>query len=91
MTESHRKLLDNFHKLEAENRRLKEKCDKQATILISAFPEKSGSFFITGASSGRDKNGLPEVIHVCPSYGSDVLRTYRIEILNVHQTTKGEK
>lgn len=42
----------------------------------NAFAEKHfGVFFICGYAGEMDSNGMPESIHVCPAYGSDV--TYR--------------
>lgn len=31
-----------------------------------------GVFFICGEAGERDQNGIPERIHICPAYGSDV-------------------
>ena len=31
-----------------------------------------GVFFICGEAGERDRNGIPEHIHICPAYGSDV-------------------
>ena len=54
--------------LEAENEKLKD-------ILRKVFPEKSGSYFICG-ESGDKKDGLPETILICPSYGLDGFQAY---------------
>jgi hypothetical protein len=56
--------------LEAEIERLKMKCDKQAMMLRRIFPDRyAGVFFICGEGGEKDRNGLPERIHVCPAYG----------------------
>lgn len=40
------------------------------------FAEKHyGVYFICGEAGEKDQNGIPEQIHVCPAYGSDI--TYR--------------
>ena len=31
-----------------------------------------GVFFICGEAGEKDQNGIPEHIHICPAYGSDV-------------------
>jgi hypothetical protein len=42
----------------------------------NVFPEKLfGVFFICGEAGEKDINGIPEEVHICPAYGSDV--TYR--------------
>ena len=39
----------------------------------NAFATKQfGVFFICGEAGERDSNGIPEHIHICPAYGSDV-------------------
>jgi hypothetical protein len=39
----------------------------------NVFPEKLfGVFFICGEAGEKDSNGIPERIHICPAYGSDV-------------------
>ena len=49
--------------LEVENLRLKN-------ILRRLVPDRfPGIFFICGEGGKKDVNGLPERIHVCPSYG----------------------
>ena len=57
--------------------RLKEKCDKQATMLRRLFPDKyDGFYFICGEIGSKDNNGLPDHILVCPAFGSDCIETY---------------
>jgi hypothetical protein len=59
-----------YEDLEAEIKRLQEKCDKQAKILQAAFPEQSGHYFICGEGGVLDKNGLPEMILISPTFGA---------------------
>jgi hypothetical protein len=43
----------------------------------NAFAEKHpGVYFICGEAGEKDANGMPEYIHTCPSYGSDVSYVY---------------
>lgn len=46
-------------------------------ILQHTFAQKTGVFFICGASENKDDLGLPETIMVCPTYGSDIIQLYR--------------
>jgi len=40
----------------------------------NAFAEKHfGVFFICGESGEKDSNGIPEEVHICPAYGSNVV------------------
>lgn len=36
-----------------------------------------GIFFICGESGEKDRNDLPERIHVCPAYGCDWFQIYQ--------------
>jgi len=73
-TEATRKaLLDAQEEIE----RLRDKCDKQATVLKAAFPEQSGGFFICGESGEKDRNGMPNKLLVCPAYGLDWFVVYK--------------
>jgi hypothetical protein len=48
-------------------------------IVEHAYPEKTGSFFICGASPVGD-DGLPDAVSICPSYGVGWSATYtRVE------------
>ena len=47
------------------------------TVLHSAFPEKSGRYFISGQGGDVDKNGLPDRVSICPAYGVDWAVNYR--------------
>ncbi len=60
-----------------EIERLKEKCDKQVEILRSAFPEKSGSYFICGSGGEKDANNLPETLLISPMYGAGWFASYK--------------
>lgn len=63
--------------LEAEVARLKDKCDRQAMMLRRLFPDQSpDTYFICGEGGGKDGNGLPERVHVCPAYGCDFSEVY---------------
>jgi len=56
---------------------LKEENEKLKNILKKVFPEKSGHYFICGEGGGTDSMGLPEYIHVTPTYGLDGFATYK--------------
>lgn len=51
--------------------------DKIDVYIRSAYPEKSGYYFICGEGGTKDDNGLPERIHVCPAYGVDWSMAYQ--------------
>jgi hypothetical protein len=53
-----------------------ERADKLAQILRHAYPERSGSFFISGAGPIGD-DGLPETVSICPAFGADWSVIYR--------------
>lgn len=60
-----------------EIERLRGKCDKQAMILRRLNPENFPDiYFICGEAGEKDKNGMPEKIHVVPSYGVDFSYEY---------------
>jgi hypothetical protein len=66
-----------IQRLEAEIERLKKKCNMQALILRHINPERNpDTFFISGFSAQRDKNGLPERIEIVPAYGCDWAQIY---------------
>ena len=54
-----------------------KKVEKYETILKHAMAEKTGVFFICGASGEKDSMGLPEKIMVCPAYGLDGFAAYK--------------
>lgn len=69
--------MEEIEELRAEVKRLKEKCDMQARVLMSLAPDRCpGVLFITGHLGTKDKNGLPEKILVCPAYGLDWAEIY---------------
>jgi len=60
-----------------EIQRLKDKCDKLATMLRRVFPEKfSGTYFICGEAGEKDSNGMPKSIFVAPAFGVDFSYEY---------------
>ena len=63
-------------RLDAEIEKLRSQNERLKTILRHLFPEKSGKFFICGATNERDDYGLPTTILVCPAYGADGAATY---------------
>ncbi len=62
-------------KVSAEITRLREENEKMKYFLRhNVFAEKQyGVYFICGEGGEKDQNGIPEQIHVCPAYGSDVV------------------
>ena len=43
----------------------------------TGLAEKMGDiYFISGEGGEKDKNGLPDRIHVCPAYGVDWFQVY---------------
>jgi hypothetical protein len=40
------------------------------------YPEHTGYYFICGEGGTKDDNGLPERLHVCPTYGADWMMLY---------------
>lgn len=63
--------------LQAEITRLKAKCDRQAILLQRIYVEHNpGVYFIAGEGGEKDRNGMPERIHVCPAYGCDWSMVY---------------
>lgn len=70
--------LAALHKEAAEEiKRLREKCDMQTMILRRLTPEHyPDTFFITGMTGTKDRNGLPENLLVCPAYGVDFSCVY---------------
>jgi hypothetical protein len=45
-------------------------------IIGHLTPEQSGRYFICGEGGEKDKNGMPDRIHVCPTYGLDWFHEY---------------
>jgi hypothetical protein len=68
---------ETIKNLEEEIERLKEKCNKQANLLMQLTPEKfPGIMFIHAHLGEKDINGMPEKILMIPTYGSDVTYIY---------------
>lgn len=51
--------------------------EKTELYLKTMYPEKSGHYFICGEGGVKDENGLPDRIHICPTYGADWMMTYK--------------
>lgn len=48
-----------------------------SVIKHTMMPEKlGGMYFICGEGGQKDKNNLPDRIHVCPAYGVDWFQVY---------------
>jgi hypothetical protein len=45
-------------------------------IITHILADRSGVFFICGEGGEKDYLGLPQYIHVCPTYGSDIVQRY---------------
>lgn len=60
---------------------LDEKERQHVSRLVMAvgqqFFEKTGSMFICGYTGHTESDGLPEYVHICPTFGADVIRTYQ--------------
>lgn len=60
-----------------EIERLRDKCDKQATMLRRLMPDKfPWTPFITSVGGGIDENRMPERLYVVPAYGCDFSYVY---------------
>jgi hypothetical protein len=69
------------HEVEAfvgELKALREKVAHLDMLLLHSFgPDKFGNiYFICGEGGEKDKNNLPERIHICPAYGCDWFQIY---------------
>ena len=42
---------------------------KVRIAMLTEKPEKTGALFITGIGGEKDAMGLPERLHICPSFG----------------------
>lgn len=67
---------DAADRIEALSAKLKV-LEKTELYLKTMYPEKSGHYFICGEGGVKDDNGLPDRIHICPSYGADWMMTYK--------------
>jgi hypothetical protein len=56
--------------------KLKATVEKFQRIMLHAQADKFGVYFICGGSA-VEADGLPAMIHVCPSYGLDRFAVYR--------------
>jgi hypothetical protein len=71
--------------MQAEIERLKDKCDKQAMMLRRLFPDRNAdTYFICGEGGDKDRNGLPQRIHVCPAYGASFSTAYERTEHGIH-------
>jgi hypothetical protein len=50
---------------------------KLAHVWFHSKPEWSGSYFLSGYGGEFDKNGLPELVMICPAMGCDWSVAYR--------------
>lgn len=63
--------------LEAYEGELTELRKIKSLVKHELLAEKMGDiYFICGEGGEKDKNGLPERIHVCPAYGVDWFQIY---------------
>lgn len=62
-----RETADYIHKLE----RSLELYERERIRFRHAHPEMTGVYFIAGESGSKDRNMLPDRIHICPAYGCD--------------------
>ena len=65
--------------VEAELKSLREKVALYDKIFLHSFvADKVGNvYFICGEGGKKDKNNLPDRIHVCPAYGVDWFQVYK--------------
>ena len=64
-------------KVEAYEGELKQLRRIYNIVKHELLAEKMGDiFFICGEGGEKDKNGLPDRIHVCPAYGVDWFQVY---------------
>jgi hypothetical protein len=45
--------------------------ERERTRFRHTHPEMTGAYFISGESGNKDRNMLPDRIHICPAYGCD--------------------
>jgi hypothetical protein len=72
------RLLDYKNRTEEDIIEAALRLEKMSNFLRhNAFATKQfGVFFICGEAGEKDQNGIPEQIHICPAYGSDVVYRY---------------
>jgi hypothetical protein len=66
----------HMYAMDARIDKLLTECEKLKNIIRHLLPEKSGHYFIFGDGGNKDANGLPDLIFICPAYGSDVTEIY---------------
>jgi len=65
------------HEVEAYVGELKELRKLKSLIKHDILADKLGNiYFICGEGGEKDKNNLPERIHICPAYGCDWFQVY---------------
>lgn len=63
--------------LEAYEGELRSLRELKAIVRHELLAEKMGNvYFICGEGGEKDKNNLPEQIHICPAYGCDWFQIY---------------
>lgn len=63
--------------LEAYEGELKQLRELKSLVRHTLLAEQYGNvYFICGEGGEKDKNNLPERIHVCPAYGVDWFQVY---------------
>jgi len=63
--------------LEAYEGELKKLRKIESIVKHEVLAEKLGDiYFICGEGGAKDKNDLPDLIHVCPAYGVDWFQIY---------------
>ena len=73
------KLTDSKNRTEADIIEAAKRIETMNKFLRhNVFATKQyGVYFICGEGGEKDQNGIPEQIHVCPAYGSDVIYRYK--------------
>ena len=70
-------LYKRVAELEAELEKSKAGYEAAMRIIKSTYPDKfPDTYFICGEGGEKDKNNLPDKIHVCPAYGVDWFQIY---------------
>ena len=69
--------LKTIKHLESEVEFYKAAYESAMRIVKPQFPEKfADQYFICGEGGQKDKNNLPDRIHICPAYGVDWFQVY---------------
>lgn len=62
---------------EAFEGELKHLREFKSLVKHTVFAEQFGNiYFISGEGGDKDRNGLPDRIHICPAYGCDWFQVY---------------